>query len=380
MATLKSLTEIDSMIEYAWECTRQSRWKEQTQRYLANLLLNIVHLRDEILGGTYRVKPTRDFYLNERGHLRFIEAPWISDRHVQKALMKQVLTPSLTPHLIYDNYASLKGRGTSFARKRFEVLLHRYIRRYGTNGYIMLMDYSKYFENVVHHVLKQLIAPYIAGEPADVIRLIHHMIDTASHTERGLNLGSECPQIFAVCYPNPVDHFVKAVKAVKFYGRYMDDSFVIARTKQELEQLKAEISSQLASLGLALNQRKTQIIKLTRVFTFLQIKYNMSRTGHIAKRMSHSKVVRERRRLKAFKRLYDRGVMNEQEVWQCYKSWRGSQVKDHNANAQTIANMDALYSSLFPAHQERWKPLRSAVVRHINHNVTTEEMYYCLTA
>lgn len=116
---MESLTELNSMIACAWECTRQSRWKEQTQRYLANLLLNSVHLRDELLGGTYRVKPTKDFYLNERGHIRFIEAPFISDRCVQKPLMKQVLLPRLRKHLIYDNYASLEHRGTSFARKRF---------------------------------------------------------------------------------------------------------------------------------------------------------------------------------------------------------------------------------------------------------------------
>lgn len=379
MATLESLTEINSMIECAWECTRQSRWKDSTQRYLANLLLNSVRLRDEVRSGTYRVKPTKDFYLNERGHIRFIEAPDISDRHVQKGLMKQVLTPSLTPHLIYDNYASLKGRGTSFARKRFEVQLHQYIRKYGTDGYLLLMDYSKYFENVLHEILKQLIAPHIACEPEDVVSLIHHMIDTASHSDRGLNLGSECPQIFAVFYPNPIDHFVKVVKGVKFYGRYMDDSFAIARTKQELEQLQEEIARQLARLGLMLNLKKTQIVKLTHGFTWLQIKYKISRTGHVTKSMTRSKIVRERRRLKALHRLYQQGLLTEDDVWQCYQSWRGSQIKDHNACKRTIARMDALYDSLFPPHQERQKPLRSAVVRSINRSAAPEELYYCLT-
>lgn len=380
MATLESLTDINSMIECAWECTRQSRWKDSTQRYLANLLLNSVKLHDEVCSGSYSVKPTKDFYLNERGHIRFIEAPDIRDRHVQKGLMKQVLTPSLTPHLIYDNYASLKGRGTSFARKRFEIQLHRYIRRYGTEGYIMLMDYSKYFEHVVHEVLKRLIAPHIDSEPEDVVRLIHHMIDTASHSECGLNLGSECPQIFAVFYPNPIDHFVKVVKGVKFYGRYMDDSFIIAKTKRELEQLQEEIGGQLALLGLALNPKKTQIVKLTHGFTWLQIKYKISKTGRITKCMSRLKIVRERRRLKALHRLYLQGLLTENDVWQCYQSWRGSQVKDHNACQRTIARMDAVYASLFPPHQERQRPQRSAVVRSINRSATAEEIYYCLTA
>lgn len=380
MATIEELTELNFMCQCAWECTKQSWWKEQTQRYLANLLLNTVHLRDELLSGTYQVRPTRDFYLNERGHLRFIEAPETRDRAVQKPLMKQILLPRLRPHLIYDNYASTESRGTTFARKRFEIQLHRYIQQYGTDGYILLMDYSKFFENVAHEVLKQQLAPHLQQDEQAVKDLIYYMIDTASHTERGLNLGSECPQIFAVFYPTPIDIYIKVVKAVKFYGRYMDDSFIIARTKQELVQLLAEINERLSLLGLDMNNKKTQIVRLRHGFTFLQIKYNITPTGHIVKRMSHNKVARERRRLKAFKRLYDQGIMSESDVWQCYQSWRGSQVKEHNACKRTIACIDAHYASLFPQHQPTIKLVRSNVARSINHDAEPEYIYYCLTA
>lgn len=376
---MESLTELNSMIACAWECTRQSRWKEQTQRYLANLLLNSVHLRDELRDGTYRVKPTKDFYLNERGHIRFIEAPFISDRCVQKPLMKQVLLPRLRKHLIYDNYASLEHRGTSFARKRFEIQLRRYIRKYGTDGYILLMDYEKYFENVVHGTLKQMLAPRLAEEPQDVVGLVHYMIDTASHTDKGLNLGSECPQIFAVYYPTPIDIFFKVVKGEKYYGRYMDDSFDINETSEHLHGLLDEVRPQLDVIGLRLNEKKTQIVKLSHGFTWLQTHYTITRTGHIIKRPTRSKMVRERRRLKAFRRLYDRGLMTEQDVWQCYQSWRGSIVREYNAYRKSLARMDALYRSLFPEHKEQPKPLRSATVKSINHSATKEDLYYCLT-
>ncbi len=125
------------------------------------------------------MKPTNDFIINERGHIRHIESPAICDRDVQKSLMKQVLTPSLRPCLIYDNYASLTQRGTDFARKRFGIMLQRYIQKYGTDGYILLGDVSKYFENVDHEILKRLIAPKIANEPDDVKRLIYYIIDTS---------------------------------------------------------------------------------------------------------------------------------------------------------------------------------------------------------
>lgn len=376
MATLEQLMELQNLNECAWECTRQSRWKETTQRYLADMLQKNIELRDEVLSGRYRVKPTIDFTINERGHIRQIEAPVVRDRIVQKSLMKHVLTPSLTPYLIYDNFASMKNRGTSFARKRFEIMMHRYIQRHGTEGYILLIDIKKYFNNIDHEVLKRLIAPKIAGEPEDVIALIHYIIDTSSHSDKGLNLGSECPQIFAIYYLNPIDQFVKVVKGVKYYGRYMDDIFIISDSKDELKKLLAEIETKLAELLLEVNHKKTHIVKLTHGFIWLQVKYTITPTGHIVKSMSHNKIVRERRRLKAFRRMFDRGQMTEAEIYDAYQSWRGTVIIDHNACEHSIRAMDRLYSSLFPPHQEQPKRSRKTLVIQANKEADTEDLRY----
>ena len=374
MAILHEMMELQTLNECAYECTRQSRWKETTQRYLSNLLVKNLELQEQVLNGTYHVSPTVDFTLNERGHIRQIEAPVVRDRIVQKTLMKHVLTPSLRPFLIYDNYASLTLRGTSFARKRFEVMMHRYIQKHGTNGYILMIDVKKYFNNIDHNVLKELIAPRIANEPQDVKDLIHYMIDTSSKTDKGLNLGSECPQIFAVYYLNPIDHFVKVVKSVKYYGRYMDDIFVIGRSKAELTTLLNEIGEQLAKLRLEINIEKTHITKLTHGFTWLQVKYNITKTGHVIKRMAHGKVMRERRRLKAFRRMMDAGQMTENDIWLAYQSWRGTVIQDHNACYKTILSIDALYASLFPPHREPLKLTRSALMRQANREADTEDL------
>lgn len=376
MATLEQMMSLDVLNECAMECTRQSRWKETTQRYLSDMLVRNIELMDEVLGGTYAVKPTVDFLLNERGHIRKIEAPVVRDRVVQKTLMKHVLIPSLRPYLIYDNYASLTDRGTAFARKRFEVMLRRYIAKNGTDGYILLIDIRKYFENINHEILKHLVDPKIQNEPENVISLIHYMIDTSSHSDKGLNLGSECPQIFAVYFPNKIDHFVKVVKGMKYYGRYMDDMFVIGPSKSELLDLLSEIKEQLNTIGLEVNDKKTHIVKLSHGFTFLQVKYDITKTGKISKRMTHGKIVRERRRLKAFKRMYDQGVMTEEEIWNCYQSWRGTIVKDHNACRHSLASMDALYRSLFPEHKEKDPVGRKALAISINRNAETRDLKY----
>lgn len=365
MATLEELMEMDMLNACAYEGTKQSTWKETTQRYLSNLLLNNLKLRREVLGYEYCVSPTVDFELNERGHIRHIEAPIARDRTVQKTLTKNVLTPSLIPYVIYDNYASIKNRGTSFARKRFEIMLRRYMRKNGIDGYILFIDIKKYFENIDHEILKNLIQPHISNETQEVIDLIHYIIDTSSKTEKGLNLGSEAPQILALYYLTPMDMFIKVVKGIKYYGRYMDDAFIICKSKEELSSLLLEIEKVLSNLKLEINKKKTHIVKLTHGFTYLQIKYNVFDSGKIIKRLTRKKIVRERRRLKALKGLYESGIMSENDVWNCYQSWRGTIIKDHNACYKSIRVMDKLYGSLFPIHVPPKKEARSNTFRLI---------------
>ena len=112
MANLEQIVSLNALNRCSLLCTKQSRWKDATQRYLANMLVNNVQLHDDIIDGTYSVMPTTDFEINERGRIRKIEAPAIRDKNLQKTLTINVLLPNIRPYLIYDNYASLKSRGT----------------------------------------------------------------------------------------------------------------------------------------------------------------------------------------------------------------------------------------------------------------------------
>ena len=115
--TIEELTTLEKLNNAFEECSKISHWKESTQRYRANLLSRNLELQDDLRNGTYRVSETIDFIITERGKTRQIKAPVMRDRIVQKILCKEILIPQLSKPLIYDNYASLKNRGTSFARK-----------------------------------------------------------------------------------------------------------------------------------------------------------------------------------------------------------------------------------------------------------------------
>lgn len=96
--------------------------------------------------------------------------------------------------------------------------------------------------------------------------------------------------------------------------------------------------------------------------------------GKILKRLTMKKIVRERRRLKAFKRMYDSGKMTENDIWNCYQSWRGTIVKEHNACYHSIHSMDMLFKSLFPEHKEVREVGRKEKIEGIFRTANTNDL------
>ena len=166
-----------------------------------------------------------------------------------------------------------------------------------------------------------------------------------------------------------IDSFVKTVKSVKYYGRYMDDMFIISHDKEYLKELLEEVKARLSELKLEVNEKKTHITKLSHGFTYLQIKYHVD-NGKIIKRPTHNKVSRERKRLRKFKKKYESGDLSELKIHNCYLSWRNGVLKDCNACDRTIESIDRLYEELFPEHEIYKRPTRDELI-----NQAYKELY-----
>ena len=100
---------------------KSSKWKESTQRFMMNFLRYIFEIQDDLINRTLQNGPTQEFELHERGRIRPITSIQIRDRIVRHTLCDEVLLPEVKKHIIYDNCASIKGRGISQQRKRFEI-------------------------------------------------------------------------------------------------------------------------------------------------------------------------------------------------------------------------------------------------------------------
>ena len=211
------LTDLDNLYNSFMNCKKGVDWKESVQRYESNLLQNINTLRKALLDGTYRQKAFYEFDINERGKPRHIKSMHISDRVLQRALCDYVLNPVLFKKLIYDNGASVKGKGIEFSRKRLKVHLQRYYRKHGNKGWVLKIDFSKYFDSIPHDILLQKIKEKVEDEK--VIKLTEYLVQTFEG-DKGVGIGSQLSQTAGIFYPTELDNFCKIVNGQRSLAGY----------------------------------------------------------------------------------------------------------------------------------------------------------------
>lgn len=351
-----------------------SDWKPQVQRFEINYLSELANLQKTLQKEKYEFLPSTEFTLNERGKIRHITGENIRDRVAKHALCDEILTPSINKYLIYDNGASQKDKGIDFTRRRLICHLQRYYRQNKTNeGYILLIDFSKYYDNIQHNILLKQFAQYFHNDKAfqflqDIIsqsridvsylndvefllaqtslfnsleyeKVSKELKTGEKYLNKHLNIGDQVAQVAGVMYPIPIDNYVKIVKGVKFYGRYMDDSYVIHADKQYLKQLLKEIIEVADKLGIIVNTRKTRICKLSSYWRFLQIQYSLTNTGRIIRKINPKRLTGMRRKLKKLC-LY----ISETDFDNLYKAWINNYYKI--MSKQQIFNMETLYHTL----------------------------------
>lgn len=138
--------DANNIYDAGTKAMQSSKFKHGTQLFEMNHLLTTAHIRRGFITGNYKPDPGNKFPINERGHPRYITSNTMVDKTVNHLLCDEVLTPSISKYLIYDNGASQKGKGVAFHRRRFEARLHQYFMQNGTNeGYILLVDFSGYY-------------------------------------------------------------------------------------------------------------------------------------------------------------------------------------------------------------------------------------------
>ena len=323
-------------------CKNGTDWKAIVQRYGVFISTNLPNLIVECYSGSFTPRGFHCFDIKERGKLRHIKSITIEERVVQKSFVKNCITPVLRPYLIYDNGATLKGRGPHHQIKRVVKHLQDHYKKYGLKGWIYTFDFHDYFGSIPLHALVEAERSKLIFD--HVMKYVETFI--YAFGKIGLGLGSEISQISAVYYPNPIDHYIKDQMRVHGYDRYMDDGIIIHHSKKYLVKVIQGVKQIAEKLGLSFSEKKCRLQKISKQFTFLKTRFRLTETGKVVKRVVNKTITRERRRLKKFRHLLDISKMTFDQILNAYKSWKGS-IKHRGMCYTSIKNLDKLFDELF---------------------------------
>lgn len=372
------MTDGNALFRGLLKAVNGSKWKESSQRSLLSSLKIAFNLANMLSNKTYKSNRQDTFIIHERGRLRSIDSYNVNDRTVRHVLCDEIINPLINKKIIYDNGASIKGKGISFTRKRFEAHLRKYYMHYGNNdGYILFGDFSKYYDNILHSVAKEQLLKLVDYDPfikwlLDVIfkpfevnvdgltdSQIHDLYygvlnkldynpenNNANHTiKKSISIGDQLSQSIGVYYPHRIDNYVKIVRSQKYYGRYMDDWYIMSNSKEELLDILNGIIKISDELGLHVNLKKTRIVKMSSTYKFLQIRYTLTNSGKVIKRINPRRVTTMRRRLKRQTKKVFEDSIDYYNIENMFKSWMGSFYK--LLSKQQREHLIILYEQLF---------------------------------
>lgn len=358
-------------IANAYVKTRKaSRWKSATQAYGANLFINAAKESAELISGEWKPKRQNKFVLYERGHRRNVTSVQIGEKCVQRAFCDNCLVPILRRPLIYDNGASLEGKGADFALNRFKKHLRDHIRKYGRTGGILFFDFSDYFNSICHDILSENLFRYVQDElmKRTYSKFLHASGEYRNGAKRGLGLGSQVFQISAVFFPNAIDHWIKDGLGINGYGRYMDDGYIISDSIEQLKEIRKELENKAEALGLKLSKKKCKIIRIEKPFSFLKSRFGVDESGRVIHRMWKESAPRMRKKIRKFRAFVDCGRMTFEEVNGIFHAWimglrRG---KNFRARVNAIKYFDTIFEreggyKILNPRKRKYRELRAAV-------------------
>ena len=276
---------------------KSSKWKESTQKFMMNFLRYIFEIQDDLINRTLQNGPTQEFELHERGRIRPITSIQIRDRIVRHSLCDEVLLPEVRKHIIYDNCASINGRGISQQRKRFEIHLHKYYQLYGNDGYILFGDFSKFYDNIIHEIAKR-----------ELLKLFND------------------------------DEFIDWLLTLIFKGFQIDVSYM---SDEEYETCMIDTFNKLEYRNIP----KTRIVKISSKYKFLQIKYTLTDAGKVIKRINQDRVTAMRRKLKKLAVKVENEEADYDNVENMFRGWMEGHYK--LLSREQRKNLIQLYEDLF---------------------------------
>lgn len=273
-------------------------------------------LKEQLENQTYRMNPYNEFKVYEPKE-RVIKSCSFKDKVVQHCLCDNVLHPRLESEFIRTNYAGQIGKGTHFGIDCLKEQMLDFYNQHGIDGWILKCDITKFFYQIDHDILKDIVDYYFQD---DYTKWLNHLLIDSTYG-LGLPLGNQAAQVYALLMLNGLDHFVTGELGISFYGRYMDDFYLIHSNKEYLKWCLVCIKQFVDNLGLSLNG-KTQIIPFKNGLLFTGFHHYITKDGKHIRKLNGVNKRRIRKKIRVWAKLVNSDKMSEQKFYEKYNAWK----------------------------------------------------------
>ncbi len=152
--------------------------------------------------------------------------------------------------------------------------------------------------------------------------MLCHIIDSYEVTPgKGIPMGNQTSQWFALFFLDPMDRLVKEKLRIRHYTRYMDDCILIHPDKMVLKKALEEMIILLEEIGLCFNE-KTQIFPIKNGVEYLGWRFSLSETGAVIRRLKHHSKTRWKHRLRKMVKEYRNGQKDIEKINESLQSYR----------------------------------------------------------
>lgn len=276
----------------AWlDCRRSKRQSTSAQAFEAHAEHNLCRLRERLLDGSYA--PGRSIcFVVTHPKPREVWAASFEDRIVHHLLYNRI-GPRFEAGFIANSSACIAGRGTLYAARRLEHDVRSVTQNWSQRAFYLKADLANFFVAIDKAVLLEqlrarLSEPWwmalattvlmhdprndfeLRGSAHLLERVPPHkrLLNAPAHT--GLPIGNLSSQFFANVLLNALDQHAKHRIRARYYGRYVDDFYLLHESTDWLKAALADITAFLpARLHCKLNPAKTVLEPLDRGVDFV---------------------------------------------------------------------------------------------------------------
>jgi len=299
---------------------RGKRYTKEVIDFELNLSENLVSLSKSLRSKNYRISGYYNFMIFDPKE-RQIHALNYIDRVVQHCLCDEVLSEILDKKLIYDNSACRKNKGSHFAINRLSIFMRSFYQKYSNKGYFLKCDIRKYFENIDHRILKNKLKRIIFD--IDVLDMLYYIIDSFhSDSGKGLPMGNQTSQWFAIFYLDGLDRLVKEKLHIKYYTRYMDDFILVHENKEYLDFCLTKMKEYLEKNLLLSFNNKTQIFPFKNGIDYLGFHFYLTPFGKVIRRVRKTTKNRFKKKLLYLEKAYRKNYIDLDEIKQVLISYK----------------------------------------------------------